>query len=441
MKAGAKRSPSQDELELERKRREFHTLEHRLVRLEHDLEDLREEVREFEKLYAEKMAERIAELDQLKRELAETAPAGEGTEPEEAAEGGRQRYGFREEPPEQEEIPRIRPTVGSGDGEGIKEIYRRVAKAIHPDLAANEDERKRRQKLMAEANRAYAEEDRVTLRAIMEEWETDPETAVAIGTAGELALVIRRINRLGERIRAVELEIARLRNSELYRLIQRVEEARWRGRDMIAEMGARLDAEILAACRILNERGRAAREQAEESRATFRVVHFPGDRPLGTLFVRERNSGSFLDWKRLGEALGNVAVPAGKALRLDVQDEATADLARLDSLGPYDLQACFIYGGRDADLAPLLRFKGIEELYLSGDGITSDGITRLQELRSLERLYLYDTAVGDAGIVSLRQLPRLRSLTLCNTPVSEAGLDRLKLAAPACRVVRLRSGR
>lgn len=440
MKSGAKRSPTPDELELERKRREFHTLEHRLVRLEHDLEDLREEIREFEKLYAEKMADRIAELDQLKRELAE-ATDGTAERPGAGDEHGRQRYGLRDEPPDQEEVPRITSPGGdTGRSEGIKEIYRRVAKAIHPDLAGNDDERKRRQKLMAEANRAYAEEDRVTLRAIMEEWETDPETAVAVGTTGELALLGRRIGRLGERIRAVELEIARLRNSELYRLIQRVEEARWRGRDMIAEMGARLDAEILAVCRVLNQRRRTAPEQPDP-RATFRVVRFPGERPLGTLFVRERNSGSFLDWKRLGEALGTVAVPAGKALRLDVQGEPAASLAQLGSLGPHDLQACFMYGASDADLPALLRLTGIEELYLSGDGITSEGMAQLLELRHLERLYLYDTAVGDAGIACLRMLPRLRSLTLCNTPVTEAGMDRLKLAAPACRVVRLRSGR
>lgn len=51
MKAGHKRIPTTEELELERKRREFHVLERRLARLEHDLEDLREEIREFEKLY------------------------------------------------------------------------------------------------------------------------------------------------------------------------------------------------------------------------------------------------------------------------------------------------------------------------------------------------------------------------------------------------------
>jgi len=45
-----------------------------------------------------------------------------------------------------------------------------------PGLFRDDEERKRRQKLMAEANRAYAEEDRVTLQAILEEWEEGSAT-------------------------------------------------------------------------------------------------------------------------------------------------------------------------------------------------------------------------------------------------------------------------
>lgn len=448
MKAGYKRIPTADELELERKRREFHALERRLVRLEHDLEDLREEIREFEKFYAVKMADRVRELDQLRLELsrarAETVNrhTGNGT--------GRRSYGLSDDEPESEEIPRLKPEPGTAaKSEGIREVYRKVAKAIHPDLADSDEDRKRRQKLMAEANRAYAEEDRVTLQAIMEEWEISPETAVAVGTEGELALVGRRIARVVERIRGVELEIAKLRNTDLYHLIQRVQDARWRGRDIMDEMASRLDDEILAICRTLNSLGRSrdtsgAPEEAPASPSppvdTFRIVRFPADRPIGTLFVRERNSGSFLDWKRLGEAFGNVAVPAGKGLRLDMREGAD-DLSLLGTLQADDLQACFLYGIGDDDLTHILGLKGISELYLSGEGITGEGIVHLLELKNLERLYLYDTRVTNAGLACLKHLPRLRSLTLSNAPITGGELERLRLALPGCRVVILQSGR
>lgn len=449
MKAGYKRTPTTDEMELERKRREFHALERRLARLEHDLEDLREEIREFEALYAEKMADRIRELDQLRQELAKARTEAAGSQTADA--GERRRYGLRDEEPEAEEIPRVKPgTVTAGKSEGIRDVYRRVAKAIHPDFGDSDGDRRRRQKLMAEANRAYAEEDRVTLQAILEEWELSPETAVAVGTAGELTLVTRRIVRVVERIRGVELEMARLRNTDLYRLIQRVQDARWRGRDIIAEMASRLDVEILATCRTLNGLGRGRRADDAPKAApvppttpadSFRIVRFPTDRPLGALFVRERNSGSFLDWKRLGEAVGDMAVPAGKGLRLDVSEGAVADLDLLGTLRPDDLQACFLYGIADDDLTHILRLTGIAELYLSGAGITGEGIVHLLELKNLERLYLYDTQVTDAGLACLKYLPRLRSLTISNAPVTDGGLDRLRLALPGCRVVILQSGK
>ncbi|HMN03509.1 MULTISPECIES: hypothetical protein [Geobacter] len=453
MRTGYHRTTPPDEQELERRRREFHALERRLSRLEHDLEDLREEIREFEQFYANTMADRISELDQLKAELSRARRQAAMAAGEERTAGG-ERAGFREEcrfgergGETETEIPRVKPvTVESGLGESLRDVYRRVAKAIHPDLAENDENRRLRQKLMAEANRAYAEEDRVTLHAIMEEWEAGPEMAVVVGMAGQLALVNRRIARVIGRIRAVERETATLRNSDIYRLVQRVQEARWRGRDIIAEMAAKLDAEILAACRQLNEvsqvspRSDTPPESGHAAQAPLRTVRFPADRSLGVLYVRDLHSGSFLDWKRLGEAMGDVAVPTGKALRLDVREGNTGDLDLLGTLAPHDLQACFLYGAGDDDLTHLLRLIGIEEVYLYGAGISGKGLAHLQKLKGLERLYLYDTSVSDAGLMVLRHLPRLRSVTLCNAPVTEQGIDRLKLSLPACRVVVLRSG-
>ncbi|AAR36380.1 hypothetical protein KIP69_14540 [Geobacter sulfurreducens] len=453
MRTGYHRTTTPDEQELERKRREFHALERRLSRLEHDLEDLREEIREFEQLYADKMADRISELDQLKAELARARRQAAMADGEERTAEG-ERDGFSEERRFEErggetetEIPRVKPaTMNSGTGESLRDVYRRVAKAIHPDLAENDENRRLRQKLMAEANRAYAEEDRVTLHAIMEEWEAGPEMTVVVGMAGQLELVNRRIARVIDRIRSVERETAKLRNSDIYRLVQRVQEARWRGRDIIAEMAAKLDAEILAACRHLNEvsqvspRSDAPPEPINTPQASLRTVRFPTERSLGVLYVRDLRSGSFLDWKRLGEAMGDVAVPTGKALRLDVPEGDTGSLDLLGTLAPHDLQACFLYGAGDDDLTHLLKLIGIEEIYLSGAGISGEGLAHLLELKGLERLYLYDTSVTDAGLMALRHLPRLRSVTLCNAPVTEHGIDRLKLSLPACRVVVLRSG-
>lgn len=440
MRAGFKNTYSPRGEELERKRREFYALERRLAKLEHDREDIREEISDFEAIYTARMVDRIAELDNLKQELAKSR--AEKTREQDTANRAEQQQESAGDD-DAETIgasARIKVQPVSMDrAESIRDIYRKVAKTIHPDLSRNEEERKRRQQLMAEANRAYAEEDRVTLLAIMEEWELGPDFAF-ISPNGELNLITRRIARITESIRALEAEIARLKNTDLYRLILRVQEAKRQGRDVLAEMAAKLDADILAACRKLNETARTRQTRETAPDESFRVVRF-AENPVGTLYIREKRSSNFLDWRKLGDAVGDVAVPAGKSLRLDVREGAAAELDNLDHLNPSDLQACFLYGATDAELSHILRFKGIEDLYLSGTGITSEGMIHLMELNGVERLYLYDTAVTDPGLFCLKYLTRLKYLTLCNAPVTEAAVNRLKLFLPACRIVNLHGGR
>ena len=61
--------------------------------------------------------------------------------------------------------------------------------------------------------------------------------------------------------------------------------------------------------------------------AKTRVVHFPADRSMGVLYVLDWNLLNVIQdappaWERLCEAAGDVTVPAGKALRLDLSKEA-----------------------------------------------------------------------------------------------------------------------
>lgn len=68
-----------------------------------------------------------------------------------------------------------------------------------------------------------------------------------------------------------------------------------------------------------------------------RIVHFPSDRSMGTLYMRNLGDSSE-GWKEIGEAFGNIAIPAGRELYLKVSREASSDLSPLTSLAPDDLQ-------------------------------------------------------------------------------------------------------
>src|SRR5262249_38602056 len=68
-------------------------------------------------------------------------------------------------------------------------------------------------------------------------------------------------------------------------------------------------------------------------------LRFPADRAIGVLYTRARAARDWPggDWERLGEATGEVAIPPGRQVRLDLGAGAGADLAPLRRLGPDDL--------------------------------------------------------------------------------------------------------
>lgn len=426
------RHHSFEQQELDSKRQEYQFLERRLVKLQYDLDDLREEIAEFEKMYAEQMSERISELESLEKEIGALSGSGE-------EQGARRSHSFEKEKrrvfSDDEHAPavdRLRPN------ESLKEVYRKVAKAIHPDLSPHEGERKKRQILMAEANRAYAEEDHVTLLSILQEW--DVEFDPLRERKSERVILYQRTASLKERIRVVETEIFRLKSGDLYRLVQQVQQARSMGKDVLGEMAAKLEADILAACRRLNK-AKQGRYHGSSAASAIRTVTFLPDRSVGQVYVRNTLSRNFLDWRKLGQAIGAMAVPSNTSLRLDVEKGRAADLDLLTGLSANDLHGCYLYGVNNADLAHVLRFRGLEELYISGAGITAEGLIHLLELSSVERLYLYDTLIGDEGIVYLKYLKRLRYVTLCNSRVTEAGMKLLKTTLSSCTIINLPTGR
>jgi N-methylhydantoinase B/oxoprolinase/acetone carboxylase alpha subunit len=104
---------------------------------------------------------------------------------------------------------------------------------------------------MTEANRAYEEGDVARLEAILRDWESSPESVKGEGPGAELIRVIRKIAQVEDRLKAIDAEIARLEESDLYDLKNQVDQAREKGRDLLAEMAARVDQQVVEARRRL----------------------------------------------------------------------------------------------------------------------------------------------------------------------------------------------
>lgn len=139
----------------------------------------------------------------------------------------------------------------------LKSLYREVAKRVHPDLAANESDRRKRELLMKQANDAYQRGDHDALRRILDDYETSPESVQGGDLAANLLRVTWQITQVNTRLSQIDLEIEQLTNSDIGKLKSRSDTALADGEDLLAQMAADLHARIEMARRDLTTRSAA----------------------------------------------------------------------------------------------------------------------------------------------------------------------------------------
>jgi hypothetical protein len=100
---------------------------------------------------------------------------------------------------------------------------------------------------MIEANRAYALRDEEQLRRILEAWERSPEAVQGSDPAAAQLRLERRQAQIEEQLERCARELTEMQALPLYDLKKMVDEAAGRGRDLVADMVARLKRDIMAA--------------------------------------------------------------------------------------------------------------------------------------------------------------------------------------------------
>jgi hypothetical protein len=118
----------------------------------------------------------------------------------------------------------------------LKGLYRDVAKRVHPDLATDDADRRRREQWMTDANLAFRRGDAAALRRILEEYESSPQSVKGTGLVADLERVTRQIKQVRNRLAQIEVEITSLCDSDIARLKAKAEVALTQGRDLLAEM-------------------------------------------------------------------------------------------------------------------------------------------------------------------------------------------------------------
>ena len=213
---------------LSRKREELAELQVRLADLELQLLTLRLELAEFEKLYHSKVDLLYAELDEVEALIAERlARSLRPLDSNTAQKASEARKRAEESRRVAEDSSRTLPHPVERS-QKLKDLYRAAAKQLHPDLAQDDRDRAIRERLMTEANLAYAKGDEGRLEAILEEYQSNPDTVLGSDVGAELVRTIRRISLANMNIRKAETEISSLNASEICKLKTTVDEGRRR---------------------------------------------------------------------------------------------------------------------------------------------------------------------------------------------------------------------
>ncbi len=234
-----------EEIELETKRAELSGLEEKLALKELDLTTLQVGLEDLRRRYLRIVGVKLASLDEINAQIAEALARVEPENKKIKKEAEQSRTQAQESADatgsiteEEYEKEPFKPS------ENLKQLYRDLAKKIHPDLAPDKKARERRHSYMQEVNKAYSERNEERLRSLLNEWENSPDSVSGEGTGAELIRIIRQLALVRNRIKAISKEMENLKKSELYILKLKIEEAQDEGKDLLSEMAAEVDGKI-----------------------------------------------------------------------------------------------------------------------------------------------------------------------------------------------------
>lgn len=250
---------------------EVREAEAELFAREAELLDLRAGLAAFEHEYEVRVGARLAELEQVRSEIAQCRArlderrrervrggvlGGEFVSVEEQVRRNRQQpsafsfAAYRRTAERESRLPAVEPEAE----ERIKKLYRQLCRRFHPDLTQDETELACRTERMAAINAAYQARDLGELESLaalpdcgrpseqeLAEGQTAPYSAPAL--IRRLAFLRGELERIRQRLAEIDREREALIHSEWMELSLEAKLARWQGRDLMAELATDVEQE------------------------------------------------------------------------------------------------------------------------------------------------------------------------------------------------------
>jgi hypothetical protein len=98
--------------------------------------------------------------------------------------------------------------------EELRSLFHAAVKAMHPDLANDDEDRLRRQQWVAESGKAYAGSDAARLRELLARWQPSTGSAPGEGADVEMIRIRRKVAQARRRLDEVSRELTALMTSD-----------------------------------------------------------------------------------------------------------------------------------------------------------------------------------------------------------------------------------
>jgi hypothetical protein len=218
-------------------------LEEELLASELSLSQIKKELYIFENRYNEIVGMRFLKLERLKAELRLIVDMY--SDNNETAEWFSKKNSFSEKYRKHiEEEVRTSAVINGSKSLATKDLFRKVAKKIHPDLSNDDNDRIIREELMKRANIAFLNNDVESLQQILIEWENIPDNIVGNDLGSSLIRTIRKIALIKERIKKIDEEKVEIGKSDIHKFYQKDLKMKSCGGDLLQAISDEVNKDI-----------------------------------------------------------------------------------------------------------------------------------------------------------------------------------------------------